>query len=83
MGDLDRAGVGAGVTPRERELLTGMGNCFEACGADFDGTVRMVAEARRLEPTEVRRLLTEIRTQCADDPEFVRLRGRLPPEFPL
>lgn len=71
------------MTPRERELLTGMGNCYAACGEDFDGTVAMVAHARDLAPEEVRALLAGMRTRHAGDPEYRRLRGRLPDAFPL
>jgi hypothetical protein len=71
------------VTPRERELLTGMGNCFEACGADFAGTVDMVARSRHLAPEEVRTMLAALKATDGGTPEYERLRGRLPASFPL
>ena len=71
------------MTPRERELLTGMGNCFEACGADFEGTVRMVADARNLRPEEVRAMLDRMRNLYGGERDYRTLRGRLPAEFPL
>jgi hypothetical protein len=71
------------VTPRERELLTGMGNCFEACHADFDGTVGMVASSRGLTPEEVLSRLSVMRELYVGDAEYRRLRGRLPPDFPV
>jgi hypothetical protein len=69
------------VTPKELELLTGMGNCFEACHADFDGTVEMVAGSRELEPADVKELLRQIREHDRADPTYLRLRRRLPSEF--
>lgn len=71
------------MTPRERELLTGMGNCFAACGKDFDATVGMVAESRGRSPDEVKRTLTDMREKYGRDPDFVALRARLPASFPL
>lgn len=68
------------MTPQERERLTGVGNGYAACGADFEGTVRMVADARRLEPAEVKQRLAETRARCGTEAEFVR--RRLPAEFP-
>jgi hypothetical protein len=71
------------VTPREEELLTGMGNCFDACHADFEETVGMVAGNRGLTPEAVKATLRSIRDRFHDDPTFRRLRGRLPDEFPF
>jgi hypothetical protein len=72
-----------GVDARERELLTGMGNCYEACGADFEGTVEMVAGARHREVPEVKATLARLRATYGDDPEYQSLRRRLPETFPL
>jgi hypothetical protein len=71
------------VDPRERELLTGMGNCYEACGEDFDGTVEMVAHSRRRTPEDVKQTLAAMRQRYGADPDYQRLRERLPPDFPL
>ena len=71
------------MTPRERELLTGMGNCFTACGEDFEGTVGMVANARHLSPEEVKRVLAYMKAEYGRDPEYVSLRGRVPASFPI
>jgi hypothetical protein len=71
------------VSPREKELLTGMGNCYAACGADFEGTVGMVADARHLSPDEVKGTLNELRARFSSDPEYQALRRRLPESFPL
>lgn len=71
------------MNPAERELLTGMGNCFAACGADFEGTVEMVADARRIAPAEVKDRLARIRRLYGEDPEYLALRGRLPASFPF
>ncbi|MCI4360105.1 MAG: hypothetical protein L3J91_00215 [Thermoplasmata archaeon] len=71
------------MTPREEEMLTGMGNCYAACHADFDATVGMVAERRGLTPDEVKATLRHLRERFGTDATFVRLRGRLPTEFPF
>ena len=34
-----------------------MGNCYEACHADFDGTVEMVASSRERTPEDVKAAL--------------------------
>jgi hypothetical protein len=68
---------------RDRELLTGMGNCYDACGEDFEHTLGMVAGARHREVEEVRATLERLRGTSATDPEYARLRGRLPSSFPL
>jgi len=67
----------------EQELLTGMGNCYEACGEDFEGTVRMVAGARHRQVVEVKATLERMRTAYGKMPEYQRLRQRLPHEFPV
>lgn len=71
------------MEPADRELLTGMGNCFEACGADFPETLRMVSEARRRTPEDVLATLQRLRKGCSADPEYQRLRARFPAEFPV
>lgn len=60
-----------------------MGNCFEACGADFEGTIEMVAGARRLTKDDVKRMLDRVRATDGATPEYRDLRARLPPAFPL
>jgi hypothetical protein len=71
------------VDARERELLTGMGNCYEACGADFEGTVGMVADSRHREVAEVKATLARMRDAYRNDPDYRALRSRLPDSFPL
>jgi len=71
------------VDARERELLTGMGNCFAACGADFEGTVDMVANARHREVADVKATLARMRESYRMDPDYQALRRRLPEAFPL
>lgn len=71
------------VDPRDRELLIGMGNCFAACGADFEGTLEMVSGARGRTIEEVRDTLRRMRAQYGADPEFQALRARLPDTFPV
>jgi hypothetical protein len=68
---------------RERELLTGMGNCFAACGADFDRTVGMVSDSRGRDPQEVKTTLARMKAAYAEDEEYRALRRRLPDSFPL
>lgn len=71
------------VDEADRELLQGMGNCFEVCGDDFEHTVRMVARSRGLSPAEVKARLTYLKETLGDTPAYRRLRSRLPREFPL
>ncbi len=72
-----------GVNPLERELLTGMGNCFEACHEDFESTVEMVAGNRHRTTDDVKETLRQMASHFAADPDYQRLRGRLPREFPF
>lgn len=60
-----------------------MGNCFEACGADFEGTIEMVAGARRLTKDEVIRMLERVRATDGATAEYRDLRARLPAPFPF
>lgn len=60
-----------------------MGNCYEACHAGFQETLEMVGGNRGLTPEEVRASLRAIRDRDGADPEYRRLRGRLPAEFPF
>ena len=64
-------------------MLTGMGNCYEACGEDFDGTVEMVANSRHRKIEEVKATLARMRDMYHEDPEYATLRRRLPTDFPL
>ena len=60
-----------------------MGNCFDACHANFEETVEMVAGNRGLTPDGVKATLRSLRQRFPVDPTFLRLRGRLPDEFPF
>jgi hypothetical protein len=71
------------VDSRERELLTGMGNCFEACGANFEETVEMVASSRRRTPEDVKQTLAGMAQRYGSDADYKALRHRLPPSFPF
>jgi hypothetical protein len=71
------------VDDREKELLTGMGNCFAACGEDFEGTVGMVAGARQRQVAEVIATLARMRRLYSGDSDYQSLRARLPASFPL
>ncbi len=69
------------MTPKERELLQGMVNCFNACHANFEETVEMVGSARGLTPEEVKEILGRLKEVDGDD--YRALRSRLPEIFPL
>ena len=69
------------MTPRERELLQGMVNCYHTCHADFEDTVGMVGSARRLSPEEVKEILARLRETGST--EYKELRSLLPDSFPL
>lgn len=71
------------MTPRDRELLTGMGNCFEACHGSFEETLEMVAGARQLTVAEVRSRLATMRADHGGSEEYRRLRARLPVDYPF
>lgn len=71
------------MNERERELLTGMGNCYHACEEDFEATVGMVADARHRTAEDVRATLAEMCEKYGRDPEYLELRRRLPASFPL
>lgn len=68
---------------RERELLTGMGNCYAACGASFEETVGMVADNRHRTREDVQETLAGMAKRYGTDPEYQRLRARLPGSFPF
>jgi len=69
------------MTPRERELLQGMVNCYHTCHADFEDTVGMVGSARGLSAEEVKETLERLKQAGGQD--YHALRGQLPQEFPL
>jgi len=63
--------------------MTGMGNCYGSCHEDFERTVEMVGDARGLSVDQVKRMLEDIRGKYGADVDYLRLRGRLPQDFPL
>ncbi|MCJ2520161.1 MAG: hypothetical protein LN412_04340 [Candidatus Thermoplasmatota archaeon] len=67
----------------DRELMEGMGNCYQACGENFEETVGMVARARAYTPEEVKTRLHRIREENGDTAEYRELRARLPEDFPF
>ena len=71
------------MTPKERELLIGMGNCYAACHANFEETVEMVGNARGLKPEEVKSTLARIREKNLAEDEYRKLRSRMPEDFPV
>lgn len=60
-----------------------MGNCYQACGADYEGTITMVGNARGIDPEEVKAILNHIKEAYGNDKDYVRLRNRLPKDFPI
>ena len=71
------------MTPKERELLQGMVNCYHACHASFEDTVSMVGSGRGLSPEEVKGILSRMREADVQGEEYRALRSRLPDDFPL
>jgi hypothetical protein len=71
------------VEPKERELLTGMGNCYEACHDDFEATIGMVSGSRRRTAEDVIATLRDLKERYGEDPEYQELRRRFPAEFPV
>jgi hypothetical protein len=71
------------LSPRDRELLQGMCNCYSACGDDFENTVRMVAGARGRTTDDVKETLLRLAKENAGGQEYGTFRSRLPTEFPF
>jgi hypothetical protein len=71
------------LTPRDKELLEGMCNCYSVCGEDFDNTVRMVAGSRGRSAEDVRGTLLRLAKENAAEGEYQALRSRLPADFPF
>ncbi|MFQ5918945.1 MAG: hypothetical protein ACE5I4_02720 [Thermoplasmata archaeon] len=67
----------------DRELLTGMVNCYDVCREDFEETVRMVSSARGLTPDIVKARLHRMREEFGETDGYQALRARLPDEFPF
>lgn len=67
----------------DRELLEGMGNCYAACHASFDETIRMVSESRDRSADDVISALRRMKRELSAEPDYRRLRGRFPLEFPV
>lgn len=60
-----------------------MGNCYAACGEEFESTVRMVASSRSRTIEDVKQTLAGMREQYGRNPDYQSLRRRLPEAFPL
>jgi hypothetical protein len=71
------------MTPREKELLTGMCNCYAACGDSYENTLWMVARARGLSPENLKSTLVEVSKRNSSDEDYLMLRRRLPSDFPF
>lgn len=60
-----------------------MGNCYEACGENFDRTVEMVADSRHRTPEDVKGSLADMARKYGRDADYQELRRRVPPSFPF
>jgi hypothetical protein len=60
-----------------------MCNCYSVCGEDFENTVRMVANARRRTPDDVKEALARVARAHGRDSDYRVLRKRLPADFPF
>jgi hypothetical protein len=60
-----------------------MGNCYATCHADFEGTVKMVGNARGLSEDEVKAMLKQVKERHGNDEDYKALRKRLPEDFPF
>jgi hypothetical protein len=70
------------LTPRERELLTEMRNCYAASHADFEETLEMICNPRGLSAEDVKAMLVAIRMKYRRR-EYKTLRSRFPDSFPV
>jgi hypothetical protein len=71
------------LTPKDRELLEGMCNCYSVCGEDFENTVRMVAGSRGRASEDVKVTLSRLAMENGAEPDYQTLRKRLPKDFPF
>jgi hypothetical protein len=71
------------LTPRDRELLEGMCNCYSVCGEGFEETVRMVAASRGRTTSDVKQNLMILAKEHGRDGDYQVLRSRLPADFPF
>ena len=71
------------VDEADWELMEGMVNCYATCREDFENTVRMVAAARGLRRSDVKKRIIRIRKEVGETAEFMALRTQLPEEFPF
>ena len=71
------------MSPRDKELLEGMCNCYSACRDDFENTVSMVASSRGRTTQDVKETLLRLAREGVGENEYRSLRSRLPSEFPF
>ncbi|EHP69823.1 hypothetical protein MetMK1DRAFT_00003250 [Metallosphaera yellowstonensis MK1] len=64
-------------------LLEACVRCYNACKEDFESTVRMISEARGLDPEFTKRVLLSLKERYGSTERYRRLRAQLPEEFPL
>jgi hypothetical protein len=60
-----------------------MGNCYAACGENFEHTVEMVASSRGRTTEDVKQTLTRMAERYASDPDYHALRERVPASYPF
>ncbi len=71
------------MTPRDRELLEGMCNCYSVCGDDFESTARMIASSRGRTTADVKETLVMLAKNHGHDKDYMTLRSKLPADFPF
>jgi hypothetical protein len=68
---------------KELELLTAVGDCFNACHEDFEDTLEMISGWRGYTSGEVMQILLNVKEKYQNDPEYIKLRKKFPKEFPI
>jgi hypothetical protein len=71
------------LTPRDRELLEGMCNCYSVCGEGFEETVKMVASSRGRTTSDVKQNLLALAKVHGQERDYQDLRNKLPADFPF
>ena len=60
-----------------------MGNCYAACGADWEDTVGMVSSSRHRTPDDVIATLRQMAAKYGSEKDYQALRSRVPAAFPF
>jgi len=67
----------------ELELLRAAVRCYRACGEGFEETIRMISEARGLDPNFTKSVLMSLKSKYGEMKEYRNLRSQLPKDFPI